>query len=87
MVIYVLWTIAGTLVETFICTPIDTLWLHPLEIPDKCIYYSTFWVVIMGVEVVLDFIILVAPIAEITKLQLSAPKKWMLAFIFLLGGL
>ncbi|RDL35199.1 uncharacterized protein BP5553_07130 [Venustampulla echinocandica] len=82
----ILWFIPGFFGETFMCTPTDTLWNNPLEIPEKCIYYSTYFVVIMGFELLIDLMILALPVVEIMKLKLSWEKKLMLSFVFLLGG-
>jgi hypothetical protein len=83
----ILWFIPGFLVEVFICTPIESFWITPQDIPEKCIFYSTFWVITMGFELVFDFIILILPIQEIFNLKLSLQNKVMLSFIFLLGSL
>ncbi|MCJ1292806.1 hypothetical protein MMC34_004359 [Xylographa carneopallida] len=80
----VIWVVPATLVEIFICTPVRSFW--DFTVQGSCIFFSTFWIVICTVELVLDVAILVLPVGEISHLQLSLKKKILLSFIFLLGG-
>ncbi|MCJ1382559.1 hypothetical protein MMC17_005672 [Xylographa soralifera] len=80
----VIWVIPATIVEIFICTPVRSFW--DFSVQGSCIFFSTFWIVICTVELVLDVAILILPIGEISHLQLSLRKKLLLSLIFLLGG-
>lgn len=88
IILHVLWFIPGFIAETLLCTPVKGIWENPAASTRKCIYYSTYFVVINTVEIVLDLLILALPINEILKLsKMSWQKKSLLSFIFLLGGL
>lgn len=87
MALQILWFIPGIIVESAPCSPPSIQWTNPVEIPEKCIFYGTFFVIIMSVELGLDVLILSLPINEIIKLKLSWQKKTLLSLIFLLGGL
>jgi hypothetical protein len=87
IVLHVLWAIPGFLVETFVCTPVNTMWADPLAMPEKCIFYSTYWMTMMVIELLLDVIVLALPIHAIAKLKLSWKKKCGIAAIFMLGAL
>ena len=49
-------------------------------------WYSTFWLIVSVVELVIGGILFVLPICEIIKLQLSVSRRLTLAFIFAIGG-
>ncbi|KAL1852348.1 hypothetical protein Daus18300_012243 [Diaporthe australafricana] len=78
---------ASTLATIFNCWPIYWSWLNSLSPADHCINYNIFWLVMGVVEEVLDICILVLPVRQVMKLQLSLQKKVGVASIFLLGGL
>ena len=85
MVVFnVCWLIPGLLVEIFMCWPVAHVW-NPL-VEGRCVWYSTFWIVLMVFEVVIDVILFVLPIQEVMKMQLSLAKKTMLVFVFAIGG-
>lgn len=73
--------------EVFLCVPIDTLWTNILAMPEKCMYYSTFFVIMMATELALDVVLLALPISQMLKLSMAWEKKCMVSVIFLLGGL
>jgi hypothetical protein len=81
----IIWFIPGMLGQIFVCTPVQSFW--DAGIHGTCVYYSTFWIVIMAAELVIDVAILTLPIHETAKLQLSWRKKALLCMTFLLGGL
>jgi len=56
-------------------------------VPGKCIQLSHYGIAIACLEVVLDFVILVLPVREIARLQMSVRRKVALCCVFLLGGL
>jgi hypothetical protein len=87
IVIQILWFIPGIIININFCTPVETIWENLPAIPEKCIFYSTFWLTIISTEILLDCAILALPIREIVSLQLSRQNKCMISFIFLLGGL
>ncbi|KAI3393578.1 hypothetical protein diail_3927 [Diaporthe ilicicola] len=78
---------ASTLATIFNCWPIQWSWLNSLSPADHCINYNIFWLAMGVVEEVLDICILVLPVRQVMKLQLSPQKKVGVASIFLLGGL
>ncbi|MCJ1397976.1 hypothetical protein MMC11_001172 [Xylographa trunciseda] len=80
----VIWVIPATIVEIFICLPVQSFW--DFTVQGTCIFFSTFWIIICTVELVIDVAILILPIGEISHLQLSLKKKMLLSLIFLLGG-
>ncbi|MCJ1245437.1 hypothetical protein MMC30_002641 [Trapelia coarctata] len=84
IVVNVLWLIPGTIVEAYPCAPVSSFWTGE---PGTCVWYSTFWFVMMLVELLLDIVILILPVREIINLQLSMKNKLLLSVIFMLGGL
>jgi glucan phosphoethanolaminetransferase (alkaline phosphatase superfamily) len=48
--------------------------------------YLTFWLAMGIIETLLEIIILLLPLREIARLQLSRRKKYLLSIIFSLGG-
>jgi len=86
IVFEIIWFIPGFFVELFMCKPVSTLWTNFIAEPEKCIWYSTFWVIIMATELLSDFMILVLPISRVIQLKLPWQKKCFLSLIFLLGG-
>lgn len=86
MIIFnVCWFIPSFLGEVLVCLPVQSIW-NPL-IHGSCIWYSTFWLVVLVVELVIDVILVVLPLREIAKLKLSTRNKVMLSVVFALGGL
>lgn len=70
-----------------VCSPPSALWETPLLIPQKCIFYSTFFIVMCSVELFLDVCVLALPLFYVSRLKLAWARKAELSFIFLLGGL
>ncbi|KAK7192318.1 hypothetical protein DPSP01_004910 [Paraphaeosphaeria sporulosa] len=87
MVAHALWVIPAFAAETAMCSPPSVLWEAPLLIPEKCFFYSTFFIVMCSVELVLDVCVLALPLFYVSRLKLPWPRKAELSFIFLLGGL
>lgn len=48
--------------------------------------YLTFWLAMAIIEILLEIIILILPIRELYRLQLSTKKQLLCSFIFALGG-
>lgn len=78
---------ASMLATIFNCWPIYWSWLNSLSPAGHCINYNIFWLVMGVVVEILDICILVLPVRQVMKLQLSTQKKVGVASIFLLGGL
>ena len=81
----VLWCFPGVLIQLLSCLPLEANW--NFLVPGKCIGVKAYGIIIACLEVVLDFIILVLPVREISRLQMSVQKKVALCCIFLIGGL
>ena len=82
-----MWCIAMTAIITFQCHPVKAAWdpLHTEK--DQCLRIGSF---VLGSEVSnigIDLAILSLPVYMIQRLHLPARQKWILSFIFLLGGL
>ncbi|KAF2462796.1 uncharacterized protein BDR25DRAFT_152969, partial [Lindgomyces ingoldianus] len=85
-VIVILWFIPGFLGETFLCWPIDVMWTDFAHAAEKCGDYGLFFAIMISFEIVIDFLILVLPIAQVLQLQMSWNSRATLAGIFMLGG-
>ena len=76
----VLWSIfAGT----FLCRPVAKLW-NP-SIPGECMSAQTYWLSAAGINIGLDFLVLLLPLPAITSLHLPRRQKICIVLIFLLG--
>jgi len=82
--ICILWCIPGFFLELFDCVPLSSYW-DP-AVSGRCINYMLYYVIIMSVEVVLDAAILVLPLKQVYRLQMTGQKKTLVCGIFLLGG-
>ncbi|KAL1603711.1 hypothetical protein SLS60_005301 [Paraconiothyrium brasiliense] len=87
MVAHALWVIPAFAAETAMCSPPSVLWLQPLLIPEKCFFYSTFFIVMCSTELLLDVCVLALPLFYVSRLKLPWTRKAELLFIFVLGGL
>ena len=87
IVAYTLWFIPGLVAETLMCTPISSMWLQPQLVTKKCFFYSTFFIIILSVELLLNAIMLALPILYVLNLKVSWTRRAELMVIFLLGGL
>ncbi|KAI0010871.1 hypothetical protein F4779DRAFT_575771 [Xylariaceae sp. FL0662B] len=79
------WTLQGTFVTIFQCTPIEYGWNR--DIPGGfCINYGVMVLVAGICNIITDFVILLMPIPLVLKLQVSKQKKRIIIFTFALGG-
>ncbi|KAL6712982.1 hypothetical protein ACLMJK_009378 [Lecanora helva] len=80
-----LWAVSCGIVQIFLCTPVQKLWIATLE--GNCINYGHFFLSSISLEVALDALILSLPIRWIIGLlRLSTTRKIQVTSIFLLGG-
>jgi len=86
MILHTLWFVPGVVTEIAVCSPPSVLWLKLELIPEKCILYSTFFMIILPVELLLDAIVLAVPVFYIINLKLPWARRAELIVIFLLGG-
>jgi hypothetical protein len=77
--------IAYILAVSFQCKPVESIW-NP-HIAGKCINLTTIGVSGAIFSIVEDVVILILPIPEIIKLQMSTNKKWGLVLLFGIGSL
>lgn len=87
IVLSVIFPIAFGLPMTFACKPISAVWTSwDMETPyDHCINQSIFWFVAAAYNIAVDVYIVLIPIPELIKLNLSLRKKLMLVAIFSTG--
>lgn len=85
--ISVLYTIGFASTMTFACMPISAVWTvwDGTRKPDYCITQNTFYLVAAAVNICLDFAIVLIPIPDLIKLNLSPRKKLFLCAIFGVG--
>lgn len=76
----VCWAVFG---GTFLCTPVRKLW-DP-EVPGHCISAQKYWLSVAGVDIILDFLILLLPMPAISSLRLPRKQKVSLILPFALG--
>ncbi|KAH5398042.1 hypothetical protein HBI23_132680 [Parastagonospora nodorum] len=89
VVLSILFPIAFGLPMTFACRPISAAWTSwDAETPyDYCINQQVFWFVAAGYNIAVDIYIVIIPIPELLKLNLSMRKKLMLVAIFSTGAI
>lgn len=76
----VLWNIfAGT----FLCRPVAKLW-DP-SIPGECMNPHDYWLSAAGINIGLDFLVLLLPLPSIMSLRLPRRQKICIVLVFLLG--
>lgn len=74
------WGIFG---GTFLCTPTTKLW-DP-RLPGHCMSAQDYWYSVAGIDIGLDFLILLLPLPAISGLRLPRKQKVSLLLVFLLG--
>lgn len=74
------WSIFG---GTFLCRPVAKLW-NP-SIPGQCLDPRQYWLSAAGVNMGMDFLVLLLPLPAITQLRLPRKQKLCLVLMFLLG--
>jgi hypothetical protein len=75
-----LWGIFG---GTFLCSPTAKLW-NP-ELPGHCMSAQNYWYSVAGIDIGLDFLVLLLPLPAISGLHLPRKQKFGLLLVFLLG--
>jgi hypothetical protein len=80
----VVWYTIATIVEALQCTPPSKIW-DPTVLEGSCLNTRTVEVVSSSINVVSDFVILIAPQPIIWRLQLPLRKKIGVAMIFAVG--
>ena len=74
------WGIFG---GTFLCSPTAKLWKPRL--PGHCMSAQRYWYSVAGIDIGLDFLVLMIPLPAITKLRMPRKQKIGLMLVFLLG--
>ena len=74
------WGIFG---GTFLCSPTAKLWNPTLA--GHCMSAQDYWYSVAGINIGLDFLVLLLPLPAITTLRLPRKQKFGLIFVFLLG--
>jgi hypothetical protein len=68
---------------TFLCTPVSKLWKPQLA--GKCMDPRTYWLSAAGINIGIDFAVLILPLPAITQLRLPRKQKICMVLMFLLG--
>jgi len=69
----------------FQCVPIQEGW--DTTVKAKCIQINLLWEIMAGMNVLTDFVLLLAPLPTLWKLQMQRTMKWQLISLFCVGGL
>ncbi|EME39876.1 hypothetical protein DOTSEDRAFT_104226, partial [Dothistroma septosporum NZE10] len=81
MIAYMLFTVSITV---FLCKPVSYFW-HP-ERPGSCLPRLPIWFFNSGFDVVTDILVAGLPLPVVRSLNLPKRQKYMLLFVFALGG-
>jgi len=73
----------GVFGGTFACSPTAKLWKP--ELPGHCMSARTYWISVAGLDIGLDFLLLLLPLPAIGSLRLPRKQKFGLMLAFLLG--
>jgi hypothetical protein len=76
----VCWSVFG---GTFLCTPVAKLWKPQLT--GKCMDPRSYWLSAAGINIGIDFAVLILPLPAITQLRLPRKQKICMVLMFLLG--
>lgn len=76
----VCWGVFG---GTFLCSPTAKLWKPQLA--GHCMSAQRYWYSVAGIDIGLDFLVLLLPLPAITTLRLPRKQKLGLMLVFLLG--
>jgi hypothetical protein len=68
---------------TFLCTPVAKLWKPQLS--GECMDPRKYWLSAAGINIGIDFTVLLLPLPAITQLRLPRKQKICLVLMFLLG--
>ncbi|KAH7174851.1 uncharacterized protein B0J16DRAFT_185701 [Fusarium flagelliforme] len=71
----------------FCCTPVSHYWTRVKGTEGKCIDVGHFFVILAIINLITNVIVLVIPVPEVLKLQMSRGKKAAVFGILALGGL
>jgi hypothetical protein len=85
MVLILAWVLVKNLVGAFQCTPVKKAWLK--KTPGHCINFIDLVIYAQACNIIFDMAILILPLREIYKLQLSTLKKVGVMAIFAVGSL
>ncbi|KAI1359281.1 hypothetical protein F5Y08DRAFT_319994 [Xylaria arbuscula] len=80
----ILWGIALLLVTIFSCTPVNGFW--DIDVSSKCVDSKWFFIGNAIPNILADLFLLVLPIRDVWKLQLSQKSRIGVSGIFALGG-
>ncbi|KAI0812924.1 hypothetical protein GGR55DRAFT_687821 [Xylaria sp. FL0064] len=80
----ILWGIALLLVTIFSCTPVHGFW--DIDVPSKCVNSKWFFIGNAIPNILADLLLLILPIRDVWKLQLSRVSKIGVSGMFILGG-
>jgi len=82
----IIWWFTMSVSGVFTCVPVQAYWLT--ETPGKkCFNLLQYDLGYAIINIALDVFILILPIQEVWKLQVTRPQKIAISFIFLIGGL
>lgn len=84
--IVIIWWISGTICDAISWQPTSSYW-DGSGAGQYILNYNDFWIVSMVAELVIEATIIVLPVREITKLNLSKRKKAFMVSMFCMGGL
>lgn len=76
----VVWCVFG---GTFLCSPTAKLW-NP-NLPGHCMSARNYWYSVAGIDIGLDFLVLMLPMPAISSLHLPRKQKFGLLLVFMLG--
>ncbi|KAM3432877.1 hypothetical protein NHJ13734_006690 [Beauveria thailandica] len=79
----VCWAISSSFLFTFICKPVEKLWIP--ELPGTCINEVGVWLANASSTIFSDIVILILPIPQIWRLHLKRSEKTGLTMVFGLG--
>jgi hypothetical protein len=86
MALSVLWFFVFILLNAFQCRPVHMLW-DAMGSVEYCLASGRVWLGLEVTNTIIDFTILLLPLAMTKTLQLSLVRKCQVGGIFLLGGL
>jgi hypothetical protein len=76
----VCWSVFG---GTFLCKPVAKLW--DSHLPGDCMDPRKYWLSAAGLNIGIDFTVLLLPLPSITQLRLPRKQKIDLVLMFILG--
>lgn len=73
------------LASIFQCIPVRAAW--DISVKGKCIHINLLFMVLAGMNVLTDFVLLIAPLPSLWNLQMQKAMKLQLMALFGIGGL